>query len=60
MWATLAAEVWVLTRPMYSSISLGLLPAAVTRVGWEMSVGMVRIPTFELQIQGRISLDHEG
>jgi hypothetical protein len=41
MWATLAAEVFELTRPMYSSMSLGLLPAAWIRVGWEMSVGMV-------------------
>src|SRR5450432_1871494 len=33
MWATLTAEVFELTRPMYSSISLGLLPAAAMRVG---------------------------
>src|ERR1700688_4669194 len=40
MWATLTAEVFELTRPMYSSMSLGLLPAAWIRVGWGMSVGM--------------------
>src|SRR6202049_5335826 len=40
MWATLSAEVFELTRPMYSSMSLALLPAAWIRVGWEMSVGM--------------------
>jgi hypothetical protein len=40
MWATLAAEVLELTRPTYSSISLGLLPAEVMRVGCGMSVGM--------------------
>ena len=40
MWATLAAEVLELTRPMYSSMSLGLLPAAVMRVGCGISVGM--------------------
>ena len=33
-------RVFELTRPMYSSISLGLFPAAWMRVGWAMSVGM--------------------
>jgi hypothetical protein len=42
MWATLAAEVLELTRPMYSSMSLGLLPADWMRVGWEIKVGMQR------------------
>jgi hypothetical protein len=41
MWATLADEVFELMRPMYSSMSLGLFPAAWMRVGWVMSVGMV-------------------
>src|SRR5579863_49038 len=40
MWATLVVEVLELTRPMYSSISFGLLPAASIRVGWEIRVGM--------------------
>jgi|HubBroStandDraft_2_1064218.scaffolds.fasta_scaffold337242_2 hypothetical protein len=40
MWATLAAEVLVLTRPTYSSMSFGLLPADWMRVGWEIRVGM--------------------
>ena len=31
------------TRPMYSSMSLGLLPAASTRVGCEITVGIVWI-----------------
>ncbi len=33
MWATLTPEVLVLTRPMNSSISFGLVPAARMRVG---------------------------
>ena len=33
-----------LTRPTYSSINLGLLPAASTRVGLEISVGKVGLP----------------
>jgi len=41
MWATLSADVFELTRPMYSSMSLGLLPAAVIRVAWGMNVGML-------------------
>ena len=40
MWATLTPAVLVLTRPMYSSISLGLVPAAEMRVGCATSVGM--------------------
>src|SRR5579862_10061123 len=40
MWATLTAAVCELTRPMYSSISFGLVPAAVMRVGVLMCVGM--------------------
>lgn len=40
MWAILTAVEPVLTRPTYSSISLGLLPAGVMRVGVEMSWGM--------------------
>src|SRR3979411_652365 len=41
MWATLAADVFVLTRPTYSSISLGLLPADWMRVAWGISVGII-------------------
>src|SRR6478752_6886109 len=41
MWATLTPEVRVLTRPMNSSISLGLVPAARMRVGCATRVGMV-------------------
>jgi hypothetical protein len=37
----LTAEVPELTRPTYSSINFGLLPAAVTRLGWEISMGFV-------------------
>jgi hypothetical protein len=45
MWAMLAPEVFEFTRPMYSSISLGLFPAAVMRVACGISVGMgMRIP----------------
>src|SRR5580700_9741278 len=40
MWATLAAEVFVLTRPIYSSINLGLLPADEIRVGCGIKVGI--------------------
>jgi hypothetical protein len=40
MWAMLAAEVLELTRPMYSSMSLGLLPADWIRVGCGINVGM--------------------
>ena len=39
-WATLVDDVLELTRPMYSSMSLGLFPAASMRVGWEMRVGI--------------------
>src|SRR5450755_4769748 len=39
MWATLTPVVLLFTLPTYSSISLGLLPAASTRVGWEINVG---------------------
>jgi hypothetical protein len=40
MWATLSSFVFEFTRPTYSSISLGLLPAAVTRLGAGIRVGM--------------------
>src|SRR5579863_1018791 len=40
MWATLTPAVFELMRPMYSSISLGLVPAAEMRVGCDSSVGM--------------------
>jgi hypothetical protein len=36
----LTAGVLLLTRQMNSSISFGLLPAEVIRVGWDMSVGI--------------------
>ena len=39
MWATLTASWPLFSRPTYSSMSLGLFPAASTRVGEEMSVG---------------------
>jgi hypothetical protein len=41
MWAMLAASVELFTRPAYSSISLGLLPAARMRVGFAIRVGMI-------------------
>src|SRR5688572_29621589 len=40
MRATLSASWRELTRPMYSSITLGRFPAAATRVGFSISVGM--------------------
>ena len=40
MWATLADEVWELTRPTYSSMSLGLLPADWMRVGCGIRIGI--------------------
>src|SRR5579862_4368420 len=40
MWAILTASVFELTRPTYSSIAFGLLPAATMRVGFAMSSGM--------------------
>src|ERR1019366_1711156 len=39
--AMLTASVFEFTRPTTSSISFGLLPAAVIRLGFSMSVGMV-------------------
>jgi hypothetical protein len=41
MWAMLTAASPLFTLPTYSSISFGLLPAAVIRVGFPISVGMV-------------------
>lgn len=38
----LADDVFEFTRPIYSSISLGLFPAASMRVGWDIKVGMIR------------------
>jgi hypothetical protein len=43
MCAMLAAEVFEVTRPMYSSINLGLLPAAAMRVGCGISVGIRKL-----------------
>ena len=43
MRATLTASCRELTRPMNSSISFGLLPAAMMRVGWSMSRGMAGV-----------------
>ena len=40
MCATLAADVFVVTRPTYSSMSLGLLPAEGMRVACGINVGM--------------------
>src|SRR2546426_3043122 len=40
MCATLTAAVFELTRPTYSSICFGGLPAATMRVGWAMCSGM--------------------
>src|SRR3954470_9864667 len=40
MWATLTRSSLVLTRPAYSSISFGLVPAASTRLGLSISSGM--------------------
>src|SRR5271154_2129100 len=54
MWATLVEVVWELTRPMYSSMSLGLLPADWMRVGWGIRVGMSfgsRLPAFGFSLQ---------
>jgi hypothetical protein len=41
MWAMLTADSPVLTRPTYSSMSFGLLPAAVIHEGFSISVGIV-------------------
>jgi len=41
MWAMLTPPSPVFTRPTYSSTGYGLLPAAVTRVGFSIRVGMV-------------------
>src|SRR3989442_8128124 len=40
MCATLTAAVFELTRPTYSSICFGTLPAATMRAGWAMCSGM--------------------
>jgi len=40
MWAMLICPCWELTRPMYSSINFGLLPAASIRVGVGINVGI--------------------
>src|SRR5829696_5405065 len=40
MWATLTRSSPVFTRPAYSSISFGLVPAASTRLGVSISCGM--------------------
>src|SRR5260370_19662631 len=50
MWATLAAEVFVLTRPTYSSMSLGLLPADWILVGCGIRVGIGLASGFQLPI----------
>ena len=43
MWATLTRSSPVLTRPTYSSISLGLVPAASTLEGFWISSGIERV-----------------
>src|SRR5580700_3853101 len=53
MWATLAAEVCEFTRPMYSSMSLGLLPADWMRVGCEIRVGMLDCMRLQFHIKSR-------
>src|SRR5215208_8330159 len=40
MWATLTRSSPVFTRPAYSSMSFGLVPAASTRLGLSISCGM--------------------
>src|SRR5436309_11946966 len=61
MWATLAEDVFEFTRPMYSSMSFGLFPAAWMRVGWAMSVGMKSLVlSEELRIQGYINTDQSS
>jgi hypothetical protein len=40
MWATLTSAVAEFTRPIYSSISFGLFPAASTRAGLGIRVGL--------------------
>src|SRR5512147_1214331 len=44
MCATLTRDSPFFTRPTYSSMSLGLLPAAVTRIGAAMCTGMRLTP----------------
>ena len=44
MCAMLSRDSPVFTRPMYSSMIFGLLPAAVMRVGVEISVGIAMRP----------------
>lgn len=41
IWAMLSPSVPVFTQPTYSSISFGLFPAAVTRVGLAISSGIL-------------------
>jgi hypothetical protein len=41
MWAILTADSPLVTRPTYSSIRFGLLPAASMRVGFSIRVGIV-------------------
>src|SRR5829696_8781333 len=40
MWATLTRSSPVFTRPAYSSMSFGLVPAASTRLGLSISCGI--------------------
>jgi hypothetical protein len=64
MCATLASAVDEFTRPMYSSINFGLLPADVIRVGFEMNVGWdMRAEPFSLILKptpgiGRLVCSH--
>src|ERR1700689_4626436 len=51
MWATLAEDVFELTRPMYSSIRLGLVPADWMRVGCGIKVGIGRFQLSALKFQ---------
>src|SRR5438309_1090247 len=44
MWVMLTPASPVLTRPIYSSTNLGLLPEAVIRVGCSINVGIVLPP----------------
>src|SRR4051812_12779539 len=57
MWATLSRDSLLLTRPMYSSMSLGLLPAASMRVAFSMSWGM---GVSLLRMSGVGNMDLEG
>jgi hypothetical protein len=57
MWAMLVEDVCEFTRPMYSSMSLGLLPADWMRVGCGMRVGMGSKSVTRRRVLGNLSAE---